>query len=209
MFATFPHIISHSYVKCGQKGLFNPPASPPGITFHSIFFYCVSFIIPTVFIKRKECGPSSAHIPLTNRRNSNPACATHFHHTSWKLWFLIVFCCCCCTLAAVRRCTAGVTNLAALSASSKLQRLSDHLWGFSCDVSQCGFISFVVIAGLTLVVITLGCFLQLRLVKHIALWLSLDVGLILQLLHPQMGCAENGTQHVAYRALLHGTGDGA
>lgn len=52
----------------------------------------------------------------------------------------------------------------------------------------------MVIAGLTLVVITLGCFLQLWLIKHVALCLSLDVGLVLQLLHPQMGCAEREMQ---------------
>lgn len=38
------------------------------------------------------------------------------------------------------------------------QVLSDHSRWFSCDVSQRSFISFVVIAGLTLVVITLGVF---------------------------------------------------
>lgn len=57
-----------------------------------------------------------------------------------------------------------------------LQVLSDHLWGLSYDASHHSFISFVVMAGLTVVVITLGCFLQLRLIKHIALWLSFEVG---------------------------------
>lgn len=102
----------------------------------------------------------------------------------------------------------AVTNLSVLSAplSSRHQTvgqqvLSDHLWGFSCDVSQRSFISFVAVAGLTLVVITLGCFLQLSLIKHIALWLSLDVGLILQSWHPQMGCTENEAQSVAYTRL--------
>lgn len=35
---------------------------------------------------------------------------------------------------------------------------SDHLLGFSCDVSRHSFISSAVVAGLVLVVITLGVF---------------------------------------------------
>lgn len=46
--------------------------------------------IPAVFIKRKECGQSGVHIPLTNRRQFNPAYVTHFHLTCWKRP-------CCCT----------------------------------------------------------------------------------------------------------------
>lgn len=60
----------------------------------------------------------------------------------------------------------------------------EHSWGFSSsDVSQCRFISSAAKARITLVVITLGCFLQLRPVKAVSLWRCLDVGPFSQLRH--------------------------
>lgn len=168
----FTHTFSCPNVAAGYKDFSRPHLS---LSLRSDFSGSASAVflssISLPFIKRKECGPSSARW-----RNFNPACATHFHLTSqrppFSFFVFTVYIVCLSSRMAVSGYTsaAGVTHLPLPpSCAGPPNSMSSHLREFACDVSQRSFNSFVVIAGLTLVVITLGCFLQLWLIKHVAL----------------------------------------